>query len=175
MRAIALGLAAALLAAPAAAAVVDAQPNGFEVREEALIKAPPAAVYAAFGRVGDWWSSQHTYSHDAHNLRLELKVGGCWCETLPNGGATGHLVVEMVQPNEFVRLAGALGPLGSTGGTGHLAVTLAPKDGGTLMVWLYDFGGYSKDGMARWAAPVDGVLGLQLTRLKAYVETGKPD
>ena len=29
--------------------------------------------------------------------------------------------------------------------------------------------------MAQWAAPVDGVLGEQVARLKRYVETGKAD
>jgi hypothetical protein len=29
--------------------------------------------------------------------------------------------------------------------------------------------------MARWAGPVDEVLGEQVARLKRYVETGKPD
>jgi uncharacterized protein YndB with AHSA1/START domain len=175
MRALVLGMVGVSLAGPAAAAVVDAQPSGFEVRETAQIAAPPERVYAAIGEVGRWWMSQHTYSGDAKNLTLDLHVGGCFCERLPDGGATGHMVVDMVQPNRLVRLAGALGPLAATGGAGHLAIRLAPKNGGTALDLTYDFGGYAKGGMAQWAAPVDGVLGEQVARLKRYVETGKPD
>ncbi len=175
MRALVLGFVGASLAVPAAAAVVDAQPSGFEVHEAVQIAAPPEQVYAAIGEVGRWWMSQHTFSGDAKNLALDLHVGGCFCERLPNGGATGHLVVDMVQPNRLVRLAGALGPLAGTGGDGHLAIRLEPKDGGTALDLTYDFGGYAKGGMAQWAGPVDEVLGAQVARLKRYVETGKPD
>jgi hypothetical protein len=41
-------------------------------------------------------------------------------------------------------------------------------------VLTYDFGGYAKGGMDKWAAPVDQVLGAQLDSLKRYVETGQP-
>jgi uncharacterized protein YndB with AHSA1/START domain len=170
-----IALLGAGLAAPACAAVVDAQPSGFELQETAQIAAPPERVYAAIGQVGRWWMSQHTYSGDAKNLTLELAVGGCFCERLPDGGGTRHLVVDMLQPNRLVRLAGALGPLAGTGGAGHMAIRLAPKDGGTALDLTYDFGGYAKGGMAQWAAPVDEVLGDQVARLKRYVETGKPD
>jgi uncharacterized protein YndB with AHSA1/START domain len=162
------------LASPAAAAVIDAQPGGFEVREQAQIAAPPERVYAAIGQIGQWWSSQHTYSGDAKNLSLDLKVGGCFCERLKGGGGARHLGVILVQPNATVRLEGALGPLATTGGTGHLTFELSAKDAGTNLVLTYDFGGYAEDGMGKWAAPVDRVLGEQLDRLKRYVETGQP-
>lgn len=171
---IAIGGAVAL-ATPAAATVVDAQPNGFEVRETAQIAASPEKVFAAIGQVGQWWQAEHTYSHDARNLTLDLRVGGCDCERLPGGGQVAHMIVDMVVPNRLVRFAAALGPLASTGGAGHLAIALAPKDGGTELDLTYDFGGYAKGGFGQWAAPVDGVLGEQVARLKRYVETGKPD
>jgi hypothetical protein len=161
------------LAAPAAAAVVDAQPNGFEVREQAQIAAPPSKVYAAIGQVGQWWLSEHSYSGDARNLSLELKPGGCFCETLKDGGGARHMGVILVQPDKAVRLEGALGPLAATGGTGHLSFALSPKDGGTSVVLTYDFGGYAHGGLDKWAEPVDGVLGEQLDSLKRYVETGQ--
>ncbi len=175
MRILVVGLLGFALAAPAAAEVVDAQPSGFEVHETAQVAAPPERVYAAIGQIGQWWMSQHTYSGDAKNLSLDLHVGGCFCERLADGGGTGHMVVDMVQPNQLVRLAGALGPLAGTGGTGHMAIRLAPKDGGTAVDLTYDFGGYGKGGLAHWAVPVDGVLGEQVARLKRYVETGRPD
>jgi uncharacterized protein YndB with AHSA1/START domain len=162
------------LASPAAAAVVDAQPGGFEVREQAQIAAPPARVYAAIGRIGQWWLSGHTYSGDAKNLSLDLKPGGCFCEVLKDDGGVRHMGVILVQPDKTVRLEGALGPLATTGGAGHLSFALSPRDTGTNVVLTYDFGGYAKGGMDKWAAPVDGVLGAQLDSLKRYVETGQP-
>ena len=163
------------LASPAAATVVEAQPGGFEVREEAQIAAPPAQVYAAIGQVGRWWSSEHTYSGSAANLSLDLSAGGCFCEKLKDGGVVRHLGVILVQPDTAVRLEGALGPLASTGGTGHLSLSLAARGSGTVVVLTYDFGGYAKGGMDKWAAPVDQVLSLQIDRLKRYVETGEAD
>jgi uncharacterized protein YndB with AHSA1/START domain len=176
MRAWVLGIVGLALAAPAGAAVVDSQPSGFELQETALIAAPPERVYAAIGQVGRWWMSQHTYSGDAKNLTLTLTVGGCFCERFPAGGGTSHMVVDMLEPNRLIRLAGALGPLANTGGSGHMAIRLTPKGGGTALDLTYDFGGYAKGGIgAEWAAPVDGVLAEQVARLKRYVETGKPD
>ncbi|HEY3888351.1 MAG TPA: SRPBCC domain-containing protein [Caulobacteraceae bacterium] len=167
---IAMGMA---LASPAAAAAVNARPGGFEVREQAQIAAPPTRVYAAIGQIGQWWLSEHTYSGDAKNLSLDLKAGGCFCERLPDGGSARHMGVILVQPNKTVRLEGALGPLATTGGIGHLTFALSPKDAGTSVVLTYDFGGYASGGMDRWAAPVDGVLGEQLDSLKRYVESGR--
>lgn len=175
MRAWGLAAALAALATPAWASVTDAQPNGFEVVESEQIAAPPAAVYAALGQVGDWWWGRHSFSGDAKNLRLELRAGGCFCEALGDGGEAVHLRVIMVKPNAEVRLEGALGPLQASGADGHLVWTLTPKDGGTTLVLTYDFGGYMKGGLDSWAKPVDGVLAEQMARLKRYVETGRPD
>ncbi|MFI4976432.1 MAG: SRPBCC domain-containing protein [Caulobacterales bacterium] len=154
--------------------VVEALPTGFEVKQQATIAAPPEKVWAALGQIGQWWDSQHSWSGDATNLSLDLKPGGCLCEKLPNGGGAWHLTVVFVAPPKTVRLEGALGPLVFTGGSGHLIWTLAPKDGGTVVTQTYDFGGYMKGGLDKIAGPVDGVLGEQLGRLKAFVETGKP-
>ena len=168
-------LAAALaLAGGARAEVVDAQSNGFEVRQAADIAAPAAKVWDALGHIGAWWNSQHTFSGDAKNLSLELKAGGCLCETLEGGGGVGHMIVICVQPGHAARLSGALGPLQSLGLAGHLTWTLAEKDGHTTLTQTYDVGGYVRGGAGQLAAPVDSVLGEQLARLKRYVETGAP-
>jgi hypothetical protein len=110
MRTVCLAALGLGLALPAAAAVVDAQPGGFEVREQAQIAAAPAQVYAAIGRIGQWWLSERTYSGDAKNLSLDLKPGGCFCEVLKNGDAVRHMGVIMVQPDKTVRLEARLGP-----------------------------------------------------------------
>jgi uncharacterized protein YndB with AHSA1/START domain len=168
-------LAAALaLAGAARAEVVDAQPGGFEVKETADIAAPAAKVWEALGHIGEWWNPQHTFSGDAKNLSLALENGGCFCETLKGGGGASHMMVVDVQPGHAARLSGALGPLQSMGLAAHLTWTLTEKAGHTAFTQTYDVGGYAKGGAAALAAPVDSVLGEQLTRLKRYVETGAP-
>jgi len=56
-----------------------------------------------------------------------------------------------------------------------LTITLKPSQDGTDLSLTYNVGGYVKDGLASWAAPVDGVLGEQVARLKSLIETGTPD
>ena len=76
-----LGVLAVLALSTAAhAEVIDAQPNGFEVKRTVQIAAAPDKVYAALIQPGRWWNSSHSWSGDAANLTLEPKVGGCWCE-----------------------------------------------------------------------------------------------
>ena len=174
MRTLLIATAVAALATAARAEVVDVQASGFEVRQTAHIAAPPAQVYAALGQVGRWWSNEHSFSGDAANLSLEPKAGGCFCETLKDGGWAAHMRVIYAQPGQALRLEGAIGPLQTLGATGHLIWTLTAKDGGADLVQTYDVGGYAKGGFNGWATPVDGVLTAQLARLKRFVETGKP-
>lgn len=143
----------------ARAEVVDAQPNGFEVRQTIQIAAPTDKVYKALTQPGRWWSSAHTFSGDASHLSLEPRAGGCFCEALPDGGSAAHLRVIMTQPGQTLRLEGALGPLQTLGVTGHLTWALAAKAGGTELTQTYDVGGYAKGGFGGWAPPVDRVLG----------------
>ena len=74
MRTTTLLMIASMALAPtwAAAEVVDSSSNGFTVTLAIAIQAPPADVYSRLiHNVGDWWSSAHTYSGDAHNLSIE--------------------------------------------------------------------------------------------------------
>jgi uncharacterized protein YndB with AHSA1/START domain len=169
-------IAAALLATSGGvrAEVVDAQANGFEVRQAVHIAAPPERVYDALAHIGAWWDSAHTYSGDASHLSLEPKAGGCFCEVLADGGSAAHMRVVLAQPGKVLRLDGALGPMQQMGATGHLTWALTAKDGGTELTQTYDVGGYAKGGLADLAAPVDHVMGEQAARLKRWIETGKP-
>ena len=163
-----------LAAGPSHAEVADQGPAGFQVRHVALIAAPPAKVRAAALDVGKWWSSAHTYSGDANNLSID--AAGCFCEKLPDG-LVRHMTLVYSAP-DALRLAGALGPLATTGASGHLGLSFgkAADPNSTQLVLTYDVGGYAKGGLAQtWAAPVDGVLGQQVARLKRYVESGKPE
>lgn len=174
MRIVVLGLAALAVATAAQAEVVAVKDNGFEVRQTAEVKAPAAKVYEALVKVGGWWDPSHSWSGDAANISIDPKVGGCWCETLPNGGGVRHMEVTGVAPGKSLHFTGGLGPLRYTGASGHMNWTLAEKDGVTTVTWTYAVGGFAKDGFATWAPAVDGVLGAALKRLKTYAETGKP-
>jgi uncharacterized protein YndB with AHSA1/START domain len=155
------------------AEVVDAQPNGFQVKRTAVLNAPADKVYAALSQPSQWWNKDHTWSGSAANLSLAPMAGGCFCEKLPNGGSVMHMTVVYAQSGQGLRLFGALGPLQMSGATGHLGWTLAEKDGKTTLTQTYDVGGYMKGGLDKIAPGVDRVLSEQLDRLKAYVETGK--
>src|SRR5713226_4851354 len=102
------------LAPTAKADVVDSAPNGFTIKVTLQIQAPPKDVYRQLiHNVGDWWSSAHTFSGDAHNLSIEEKPMGCFCEKLPNEGSVRHMEVVYLAPGKALVLSGALGPLQS--------------------------------------------------------------
>ena len=163
-----------LIATAATAEVLDSQASGFTVRQTVDIAAPPAKVWDALGRVGAWWDPNHTYSQDAHNVSIDLKVGGCWCETFPGGGGARHMVVVFVQPEQTLRAIGAIGPLQAFGATGSMTWILKAQGARTLVSLTYDVGGHAPEGLDKLSAPVDRVLGEQARRLQSYVETGKP-
>src|SRR6516165_2125124 len=158
------------VAGPATAEVKSATPNGFEVVSTVTIAAPPDRVYSAFGEIGRWWSSSHTFSRDSANLSLELRAGGCFCERLKDGGSVTHMQVVYAAPGAGLRLRGALGPLQTEGVDGALSWTLKPAGGGTGVTLSYVVGGYIRGGVEQWAPRVDRVLDEQLQRLKGYIE-----
>lgn len=159
----------------AQAEVVDSSSAGFTVRTTLSIQAPPDDVYRRFIRnIGDWWSPQHTYSGNAHNLSIEEKPAGCFCEKLPDGGGVRHMEVVNLAPGKSVTLSGALGPLQSLAATGTMSVQFAPYQGGTNLVVFYAVAGYLPAGMNTLASPVDGVIAEQFTRLRSYVLHGDP-
>jgi len=101
---------------------------------------------------------------------------GCFCERRRNGaGDVRHMEVINVDRNKTLVLSGGLGPLQSLAATGTLTIQLAPAGDGTKLSVVYAVAGYQPNGMASWAAPVDSVITEQFTRLKSYVETGKPE
>jgi uncharacterized protein YndB with AHSA1/START domain len=153
--------------------VVDSAANGFTVKTTLTVQATPEDVYKRLVHdVGEWWNSQHTFSGDAHNLSIDDKAGGCFCEKLANGGSVRHLEVVYAAPGKALTLIGALGPLQSLAAAGSMQIKLSPADGGTKLEVTYAIGGYSAAGLNTWAPPVDKVLAEQFTRLKNYVEHG---
>ena len=164
---------AAFSFAVADAEVIDSSENGFTVKNDAVIAASPDKVYQALLHVGNWWDSEHTYSGDAHNMSIDARPGGCFCERLPNGGGIQHMAVLFVAPGKAVRMSGGLGPLQPLGVAGSLEWKMTAADGGTRLELRYMVGGYASGGLRELAAPVDGVLRAQMLRLRSFVETGR--
>jgi hypothetical protein len=156
------------------AEVVDSATNGFTVKTTLSIKAAPDAVYRQVIHVGDWWDSAHTFSGDAHNLSIEEKPMGCWCEKLSNGGGVRHMEVVFLSPGKKLVMVGGLGPLQSMATAGTMTFQLSPAEGGTRLEVTYTVAGYFPAGLNTLAAPVDSVLGQQFARLKNYMEKGNP-
>ncbi|MBS1818041.1 MAG: SRPBCC domain-containing protein [Acidobacteria bacterium] len=170
-------LAAALLAVfvgPVRAEVVDSSSSGFSIRIATAVDAPPEMVFKALTQsVGSWWSSQHTYSGSAANLGIDARPGGCFCETW-SGGAVRHMTVTHVLAPTTLVLNGGLGPLGTMAVAGAMEWTLKAQGGRTELAVTYNVGGYTPGGFAPLAPAVDAVLAEQVTRLKRFIETGRP-
>jgi hypothetical protein len=154
------------VAAPAGAEVKSSGPSGFEVERSFTVPSRPEAVFAQIGRIGEWWDMAHSYSGKAENMRLDLKAGGCLCETLANGGSIEHMRVVYADPGTGIRLQGGLGPLQSEAVVGTLSWTFKTVAGGTQVTQRYVVAGQAAGGISNLAAPVDQVLGEQFARLE---------
>lgn len=175
LRSIAFAIAFLLTAHFAPAEVIDSSAQGFTVKVALNVKAPPEDVYRKFVRnVGDWWDAAHSFSGNAHNLAIDDKPGGCFCEKLPDGSGVEHMKVINVMPGKRLVMSGALGPLQSLAATGTLTIEFSPADHGTKMQVTYAVGGYLPAGMNTFAPIVDSVITSQFTRLKNYAEHGAP-
>lgn len=155
-----------LLAAPAAAEVRNPSDTGFVSEHKLTIAAPPAKVWETLVQPARWWDAAHTYSGNAANLSLDVRPGGCWCEKTAGGGVE-HMRIIYLAANDTLRMTGGLGPLQAMPVTAVLTVTLKPAGAGTELTASYAVAG---PGLGGIAAPVDGVLGGQWTRLKAAAE-----
>ena len=175
MRRCSLGtLALVMLSGTPAQSAPQVTPNGFLVKFEVNINAPAAKVYDTLvGQIGSWWNPEHTYSHDAQNLSIDARPGGCFCEKLPNGGGIEHLRVVYVAPPQVVRFSGALGPLQASGVAGSMTWKLTGSPDSTRLELFYSVGGFIPGGFEKIAPAVEAMLREQVDRLKLFVETGK--
>lgn len=159
----------------ASAEVVDSASNGFTVKVAFTVKAPAADVYRKLVHdVGEWWNPEHTFSGSAHNLSIDDKPMGCFCEKFPSGGGVRHLEVVYAAPGTSLVMTGGLGPMQSIAATGSMRIQLTPSEGTTKFEMVYSVAGYLPAGMQTWAKPADGMLTEQFTRLRNYIEQGNP-
>ena len=168
----------AILLLPACGAfaeVKDSGAGGFTIVHSFNVKGTPDEVYRKIIAVGNWWSTEHTYSGDAHNLTLDARAGGCWCEKLPkSGGSVAHMQVATAWPGTLLVMTGGLGPLQSMGASGAMTFKLTAAGNETKVEFMYAASGYHPQGMNAVAPAVDGVLMGAIKRLQSYIETGYP-
>lgn len=168
----ALALASTVLAGSVKGDVIATGENGFQIRIIRQIAKPTTEVYDAIvGKIGNWWSSNHTWSGDASNLSIDLQRAAM-IEILPDGGFCRHLEIVLHQPGKTLRLRGGLGPLQEMGLDGSLTIKTLAKDDGTEVVLTYNISGFSPGGFAPLGPLVDGVLTEQVDRLVRFCETG---
>lgn len=163
-------LLAVVAASPAAAEVKDAADNGFTISASATVAAAPAKVWDALVHPGRWWDMAHSYSHDGANMTLDPRAGGCFCEKVPaDKGQVEHGRIVQIRPGSLLRIDGAFGPFQEMAVTGVLSWEIKPAGQGTQLVMRYAVGGYLPGGGKMFAPIVDGVMGGQFARLKAFV------
>ncbi len=111
----------------ATAEVVESGAMTMKIKEVIELAAPVDRAYASFLKIGSWWDKEHTFSGDAANLSLDARPGGCFCETLPNGGGVLHLTVVFIAPNQRVTLSGALGAAANDRSHGSAELLVRPE------------------------------------------------
>jgi uncharacterized protein YndB with AHSA1/START domain len=154
---------------PALAEVKTAAEGRLELESSVVVEASPEKIYEAIGQIGAWWDPAHSYGG---KMTLDLKPGGCFCESLAGGGVK-HGEVVMAMPARLVRLSAPLGPMQDWGVAAALTIELKPAEGGkTQVVMSYKASGFNA-GQLQAAPAIDAVVGGQLKRLKLFVETGK--
>ena len=153
---------------PSFAATSGVTPAGYLVTHTAELAGTPAAAYAALGEIGKWWNGSHTYSGAASNLSIELRAGGCFCESWGEGNSIEHARVIYAAPGKLLRLEGGLGPLQDMAISGVMTFALAEAEGKTRLTFTYRVRG-AEANLDKTAAIVDKVLGEQVSRFVAYV------
>ena len=173
--ALAVTLAVTLAAVPARADLTQLSAQGFVAGFRDEIKAGPDEAWKAIVQPQRWWSDAHTWSGSAAHLSLDARAGGCWCERWGDGASAQHAQVAMLLPGRLIRLRGGLGPLQGLPVEGVLEIATGSQDGKTFLRLSYRVGGPPDAGLEALAPAVERVLGEQYRRLKALIETGRPD
>ncbi|MFI2810266.1 MULTISPECIES: hypothetical protein [Microbulbifer] len=158
----------AFASAAPTAAVLHSESDEFVIRHEVELGVSSDVVFAGLAALPKWWSGDHSYSGDAGNFSFDLAAGGCFCERW-GGASAEHLRVIYAVPEREVRLRGELGPLQTMPVSGLMRWRIVPRGSGATLTWEYRVWGAASAQLDRVAAPVDQVLGQQLSALAAYL------
>lgn len=167
-------LAAALLAAPASAAVSTSGPDGFVSVNGTVVAMPPAQVFAAVLQWSRWWDPAHSYSGKPGSMLLDARAGGLLSENF-DGKSVQHATVVHVRPPELLRLDGGFGPLQMLPVNAVLDIAVKPEGSGTRLSLTYRVGGPAYAGLDKMATPVDAVMSAAFERLVRFANTGNPE
>jgi hypothetical protein len=143
------------------AKVLASSDDHFIIEHEVLVPLDANASYQLLGKPSLWWNAEHTWSGNAQNLSLQLKAGGCFCESR-KGNSVMHAQVISAQPGSVLKLQGALGPLQDMAVNAVLSFSLKKQENGTKVVMTYRVSGDSSHALATIAPIVDKVLGEQI-------------
>jgi hypothetical protein len=165
-----------LASSPVSAEVTSVSETGFALSYEQTVTASPDEIYASWTQVGKWWDPAHSWEGNSENLYMDMRIGGCFCEKLSNGGGVEHLHLVYFAPGKEIRLTGGLGPLQGMGLGGAMVWAIKPGEEGNSVSWTYNVHGHSTEEYLKQLAPiVDSVQQQAFDRLVRFVETGKPD
>lgn len=160
----------------AAAEVKSVNASGFALEYTARTEATPLEAYTAMTEIGRWWDPDHSWEGKAENLYMDLRIGGCFCEKLSDGGGVEHLRLVYFAPGKEIRLIGGLGPLQGMGMGGAMVWAIKETDGGSQVSWTYTVHGHGTEAAMQGLAPVvDSVQKQAFERLLRYIETGSPE
>ncbi len=163
-------LIAFLFSTSANAEVLESNPNGFKIVQKYEINVNSKKIFRALINPKFWWSSSHTWSKDAKNLYIEPYANGCFCEKLNNNGSVLHMKIVYFEPNNEIRMFGALGPMQFSGATGHLIMKIVEKNNISNLEISFYGGGYFPGGLDKLAPMADKMLSEQFINLKKYAE-----
>ncbi len=159
---------------PARAELLAVAPHGFVSQHVLVLAAPPDRAWQALTTdIARWWDAEHSFGGKASGFTLDTRAGGCFCETLDDGGSIQHMTVVHARPGTRLVLHGGLGPLARMGVAGSMSFELAPHEQGSELRYRYEVGGFTVDGLEGIAPAVDAVQLGQLQRLQAYI-AGEP-
>ncbi len=161
------------LGAPADAEIVKRATEGFIIRHEGMVKADPAATWAALIDWGGWWPGAHSYSGNAANIELEVEPDG-ELEEVWAGGQVLHGSVVAALPDRMLRLHAPLGPLQAIPVNAVLEFTLAPVGSGTRVGMVFHVAGSASVNAGRYAEAVDKLFAEAFPRLLAHKARPKP-
>ena len=162
-----------LVATPAAAEVLGASPNGFEIRESVQLVIPPDQAFDAFEQVGSWWNPAHTYSGKAANMRVALSLGACLCERFEDRRRDRAFARRLCRaeqardPDRVARAAAVRGDVGRHGSDRRADRRRVARNDELSR------GGFYKGGADKLAPLVDQVLADQMKRYRVYA-TARP-
>lgn len=156
-------------AGAAHADIIEAAPNRYVLKTEAISTLPPADVWARLVEPAKWWHPDHTFSGSSANLSLDVQAGGLWREDW-DGGSVRHGEVVLVYEGKQLRLDAPFGPLQGIGAKTIWTITLAPEGDGTKVTFDEIAYGTDASKLDELAPAVDFVKTEAIKRLTATEE-----